>query len=161
MHFTLGVSVLAGLSFASAIAPNAQFERRDPSDKSGNTQIAFKCEGETIPNPGGSEGAGEGGSGYFTSSLGMTVDGGDTIYPAGCTSKDSTCDNCIFDDSHLSSPTNVTACWNPPGGQAGCSVEFSYNGYDYDSQNSQPKCGHTNSWGPFTDTIVAICYFDY
>jgi hypothetical protein len=47
-----------------------------------------------------------------------------------------------------------------PAGTSGCSIEFSYNGYDYDSQAGQPKCGHQNSFGPFSDTITAICYFD-
>lgn len=154
MRFEIIFSTLASLALASN-----NLVARDPSDKSGNTQIGLKCSGETIPNPGGSEGAGEGGSGYFTSSLSMTVNGGDAVYPE-CTAEDSTCDNCIFTDPALSSPTNVTACWNPPAGESGCSIKFSYNGYDYNSQNSEAKCGHENSWGPFTDTDVAICYFD-
>lgn len=27
-----------------------------------------------------------------------------------------------------------------PAGQAGCSVSFQYNGYDFDTQNKQPYC---------------------
>lgn len=156
MRFGLVFSSLASLALASN-----NLVARDPSDKSGNTQIGLKCEGETLPNPGGANGAGEGGSGYFQSSLSMTINGGSAVPPAACTSDSPTCNNCIFDDPSLSSPTNVTACWNPPAGSSGCSIEFSYNGYDYNSQTKEDKCGHENSWGPFTDTDVAICYFNF
>ncbi|KAI1185710.1 hypothetical protein F5B17DRAFT_432297 [Nemania serpens] len=152
-------SALAATTLASPTVSNPII-KRDPSDKSGNSQIAFSCYGLTLPSPGGPDQGGSGGSSYFHSNLGYFHSGSDLIPTAACTDKDSFCSNCIFDDPSLSSPTNVTACWNPPAGTSGCSIEFSYNGYDYDSQASQPKCGHQNSFGPFSDTITAICYFD-
>ncbi|TGJ85660.1 hypothetical protein E0Z10_g3123 [Xylaria hypoxylon] len=146
LTFTLAATALA------SPAPSTPIIKRDPSDKSGTSQIAFSCYGLTLPAPGGSGQGGSSGSSYFHSNLGYFHDGSDLIPTAACTDQDSFCSNCLFDDANLSSPTNVTACWNP--------IEFSYNGYDYDSQASQPTCGHQNSFGPFSDTITAICYFD-
>ncbi|KAI8626330.1 hypothetical protein F5Y19DRAFT_447046 [Xylariaceae sp. FL1651] len=136
----------------SSPAPRALMAR-DPSDKSGTSQMAFKCEGLTLPDP-----STNGGSSYFQSSLGLFHNGGDKIYPSACTQEDAFCSNCKFDD--LGSGTNVTACWNPPAGKSGCGIEFTFHNYHFNSQNSEPYCGHTNSFGAFSDTITAICYFN-
>ena len=117
------------------------------------------CSGVTVPYPGGEGGQGEGGSSYFTSSLELNA-AGTQVNPDACTELSSTCSNCIFSGGGLSSPTNVTACWNPPSGKGGCSIEFQYNGYDYNSQTSEPKCGHTNSFAAFQSDLTAVCYFD-
>jgi hypothetical protein len=104
-------STLAATALASP-APSAII-KRDPSDKSGNSQIAFSCYGLTLPSPGGEGQGGSSGSSYFHSNLGYFHDGSDLIPTAACTDKDAFCSNCIFNDPSLSSPTNVTACWNP------------------------------------------------
>ncbi|KAJ5247310.1 hypothetical protein N7468_002293 [Penicillium chermesinum] len=115
MRATFILSALASLALVSATPLGADvLTKRDPSDKSGNTQIALECTGETLPDPGGDGGAGEGGFGYFTSNMKASIKGGDDIGPTACTDKDGTCSNCLFEDSGLSSSINVTGCWNPP-----------------------------------------------
>lgn len=153
------LSATIGLSLASAIPETNTLVRRDPSDKSGNSQFVLQCEGVTIPNQGGANGEGEGGASYFYSNMLFNAQG-TKIDPVACTDSSSTCSNCLFSGGGLSSDTNVTGCWNPPAGQSGCSVSFSYNGYDYDSQDSQPTCGHQSGFEPFAFDLSAICYFD-
>lgn len=164
MRFTSALSALIGLSMASespAYDPTEKHSlaRREPGGKSGTSQIVLQCKGVTIPYPGGDGGQGEGGGSYFTSNLLFNADG-TQISAEACTETSSTCTNCLFSDGRLSSPANVTACWFPPSGESGCSIEFQYNGYDYNSQNSEPKCGHTNGFSPFSFDLSAICYFD-
>lgn len=162
MRLLTTISTVVGLTMASAIPDTASTNnlvRRDPSDKSGTSQIVLNCEGVTLPQPGGANGAGEGGFGYFYSNMLFNANG-EEIQATGCTETSSTCNNCLFEGGGLSSPTNVTGCWNPPAGQAGCSIEFSYNGYDYDSQASQPYCGHQSGFEPFSFDLSAICYFN-
>ncbi|KAI1113576.1 hypothetical protein F5Y14DRAFT_417615 [Nemania sp. NC0429] len=116
MHSTVAfllTSALAATTTLAAATPSGPLMKRDPSDKSGNSQIAFSCYGLTLPIPGGPNQGGSGGSSYFHSNLGYFHDGSDLIPTAACTDKDSFCSNCLFDDPSLSSPTNVTACWNP------------------------------------------------
>ncbi|KAJ5095138.1 hypothetical protein N7532_007429 [Penicillium argentinense] len=133
--------------------------RRDPSDESGNSQFVLQCEGETLPAPGGASGEGEGGSSYFDKNLLFNAQGA-KIEPEACTSDGSTCSNCLFSGGGLSSPTNVTGCWNPPGGQRGCQLSFKYNGYDYDTEKGESKCGHLSGFKPFAFDLSAVCYFD-
>ena len=53
----------------------------------------------------------------------------------------------------------VTGCSNPEAGA--CSIEFLYNGYDYNAETKEPKYGHQNSGvQAYSDTKTAICYFD-
>ncbi|KAI0457604.1 hypothetical protein F5B21DRAFT_501334 [Xylaria acuta] len=108
----LVASTLAATALASP-APSTPIIKRDPSDKSGNSQIAFSCYGLTLPVPGDENQGGSGGSSYFHSNLGYFHDGSNLIPTAACTDQDSFCSNCLFNDPSLSSPTNVTACWNP------------------------------------------------
>lgn len=111
------------------------------------------------PQQGGANGEGEGGASYFYSNMLFNAQG-TKIDPVACTESSSTCSNCLFSGGGLSSDTNVTGCWNPPAGQSGCSVSFSYDGYDYDSQDSQPTCGHQSGFEPFAFDLSAICYFN-
>ncbi|KAJ5618888.1 hypothetical protein N7510_002872 [Penicillium lagena] len=162
MKLSTILSALASLTAVTAIPLSSLTKpiKRDPSDTSGNSQFVLQCEGDTIPNPGGEGGAGEGGSSYFYSNLLFNAQG-TQISPDACTSESAgICSNCIFSGGGLSSATNVTGCWNPPGGQAGCSIQFMYNGYDYNSQNSEPYCGHVSGFEPFQFDLSAICYFD-
>lgn len=152
-------SFLINLLAATAItAVPAAIQKRDPSDQSGRATIAFQCSDTTIPNPGGATGEGEGGSGIFSTNLVFTDESGATHAPSGCTEVDGFCDNCLIEGGGLSSATNVTACSNPAGGS--CSIEFQYDGYDFNSENSEPYCGHTNSFEAFGDDKTAICYFN-
>lgn len=170
MKFLALLSTLAALGTVSALPnpiPNAEPEadtasiivKRDPADKSGNSQFVLNCEGTTIPNPGGTGGEGEGGGSYFSKDLLFNANG-EKISPSACTDKDSFCSDCLFEGGGLSSATNVTGCWNPPGGKKGCSIEFEYNGQHYDSQAKQDKCGHLSGFEPFAFDLSAICYFD-
>lgn len=159
MKLSLIISSIIGLALATPTPEVHTLSRREPSDKSGNSQFVLQCEGVTIPNQGGASGEGEGGLGYFYSNLLFDANG-EKIQPVGCTESSSTCSNCLFSGGGLSSDTNVTGCWNPPAGQKGCSVTFSYNGYDYDSQASQPYCGHQSGFEAFSFDLSAVCYFD-
>ncbi|KAJ5179294.1 hypothetical protein N7492_002504 [Penicillium capsulatum] len=159
-------SILFGLAASVAIpSPEASdsvfLERRTPSDKSGNSQIALNCHATFEPNQGGVSGEGEGGSAQFNQDL-IFVAQGTKITPDACTDVDEGpfCNNCIFSGGGLSSPTNVTGCWNPSGGNKGCSVKFKYNGYDYNTQNKEDVCGHEDSFEPFQSGLSAVCYFD-
>ncbi|THZ27083.1 hypothetical protein D6C91_02398 [Aureobasidium pullulans] len=146
------------LSFSLlALASVASFATAVPSDQSGTAQFALSCSGITVPDV-----VAQSGTSYFTSSLKFFPDGGDgdAIPATACTDESSTCSNCLFEGGGLSSPTNVTGCWNPPAGQAGCSVSFQYNGYDFDTQNKQPYCGHKNEFQPFASDLTALCYFN-
>lgn len=150
------------LSTATALPPIPRphtLIRRDPSNQSGNSQFVLQCAGITLPNPGGANGEGEGGFGYFYSNLLFNANG-TKISPSACTDQDSYCSNCLFSGGGLSSATNVTGCWNPPAGESGCSITFAYNGYDYDSQAGQPYCGHQSGFEPFSFDLSAICYFN-
>ncbi|KAJ5180863.1 hypothetical protein N7492_004073 [Penicillium capsulatum] len=140
-------------------APEPILVKRDPKDKSGKSQMVLQCEGTTLPQPGGANGEGEGGASYFYSNLVFNADG-KKINPKGCTKQSSTCDNCLFEGGGLSSPTNVTGCWNPPGGKRGCSIDFQYNGHHYNSQDKQDACGHQSGFQPFAFDLSAICYFN-
>lgn len=154
------ISALISLLAATAITASPVVQKRDASDKSGKATIAYECSDTTIPDPGGDEGAGEGGSDIFSTSLVFTDESGTTHSPTACTDFDVTeaCGNCLMEGGGLSSATNVTACSNPAGGM--CSIQFQYNGYSFDSQNSEPYCGHTNSFQAFGDDLTAICYFN-
>jgi hypothetical protein len=143
----------------AVVAIPATVQKRDPSDKSGKSTMAFACDDTTLPNPGGDQGQGEGGGGIFSTNMQFTDASGQKISPKACTAKDDFCGNCLIEGGGLSSPTNVTGCTNPAAGA--CSIEFNYKGYDYNSEKGQPKCGHQNSGvEAFSDTKTAICYFD-
>lgn len=88
----------------------ASIASADPSDKSGKSQMTFKCTGVTLPDP-----VGGGGYGIFTDDLSFWPEGqdGPEIKPTACTEIDSFCNNCLIEYDQLSSATNVTACWNP------------------------------------------------
>ncbi|KAJ5095459.1 hypothetical protein NUU61_004815 [Penicillium alfredii] len=162
MKFLPILTTLTTLTAASAIPPtdNALARRGDgPEDKSGNSQFVLQCEGTTVPNPGGAGGEGEGGGSYFNSNMVFNANG-QKINPEACTQKDSVCDNCLFSGGGLSSPTNVTGCWNPPGGKRGCTIQFMYNGHDYDSDKGDKACGTTNQFQPFAFDLSALCYFN-
>lgn len=135
---------------------------RDPSDKSGNSKMDFVCDQETIPIPGGVGGEGEGGFSQFNSYLKYINAAGTSVAPNSCANegKASFCYKCAFDIGPSKINTTVEACYNPMGGTGGCTVEFNYKGYDYNSQTKEPKCGHTNSVEPFSSGLQAICYFD-
>ena len=137
----------------------SEIVERTPKDQSGNSQIYLECNEVLIPEPGGAGGSGEGGSSYFSTNLVFNAQGQE-IDPVGCYDEYSTCSNCLFAGGGLSSPTNVTACWFPPAGSDGCSIEFQYNGYPYNSQTKEPYCGHTDKFEPFSSGLKAICYFD-
>ncbi|KAI0142873.1 hypothetical protein GGR57DRAFT_508472 [Xylariaceae sp. FL1272] len=156
---TLSVASLLAATALGSTLPR-DLVKRSPSDQSGTSSIVLGCNGVTVPMPGGAGGAGEGGFAYFSTSLKFSPDGGDAIQPTACTEDSSTCANCLFEYDGLSSATNVTACWNPPGGQAGCSIAFDYNGYSFDSQAEQPYCGHENGFAAFSFDLAALCYFN-
>lgn len=99
------------LSFSLlALASVASFATAVPSDQSGTAQFALSCSGITVPDV-----VAQSGTSYFTSSLKFFPDGGDgdAIPATACTDESSTCSNCLFEGGGLSSPTNVTGCWNP------------------------------------------------
>lgn len=99
------------LSFSLfALACVASFATAVPSDQSGTAQFALSCSGITVPDV-----VAQSGTSYFTSSLKFFPDGGDgdAIPATACTDESSTCSNCLFEGGGLSSPTNVTGCWNP------------------------------------------------
>ncbi|CAL5871687.1 uncharacterized protein PFLUO_LOCUS5940 [Penicillium psychrofluorescens] len=161
MKLSIVLSALASLTTVTAIPLSSLTKpaKRDPSDESGNSQFVLQCEGVTLPQPGGDGGQGEGGSSYFYDNMLFNAQG-TQIAPDACTSSSSFCSNCIFSGGGLSSATNVTGCWDPIAGSSGCSIEFTYNGYDYNSQNSEPYCGHVSGFAPFQFDLSAICYFD-
>ena len=139
-----------------------QFVRRDPSDTSGKSRMDFDCGTETIPIPGGPEGEGEGGFSQFNEYLAYLNDAGTSVPPNSCANegKSSFCFRCAFDIGPQKVNTTVEACWNPIAGASGCSIEFTYKGYTYNSQTKEPKCGHTNKLEAFSSDLQAICYFD-
>lgn len=157
MRFSILATTLSTFVMVSAV-PTGEVARglvaRDPSDTSPNSHVAFECTEVDVPTPGGGQG------GSSVSYLKIGIQGGDDHGPPACEKIDDFCQNCIFEDTALSSPTNVTTCYNPMGGYKGCSLQFSYNGYDFDTQNSEPTCGHTSSFAPFSGTLTAICYFN-
>lgn len=154
-------TIITLLASALAAAQPTVLQKRDPSDKSGKSTMAFACDDTTLPDPGGEGGTGEGGAGIFSTEMKFKDPSGTEHSPVGCTQVDSGgfCYNCLITGGGLSSATNVTGCSNPEAGA--CSIQFTYGGYDYDSEKGEPKCGHQNSGvQAFSDTKTAICYFD-
>ena len=163
---TITLLALVALSSGSALPEpiennqdGLELVKRTPSDRSGNSQMVFDCNAETLPSPGGAGGAGEGGSSQFSDSL-LLVAKGKQIGLAACHKEDEFCSNCLMAGGGLSSATNVSACWFPLGGDKGCSIEFKYNGYHYDSNAKEKKCGHVDKFEAFSDGLKALCYFD-
>lgn len=153
MKSTILVAVLLSAAFTTA----SPLEVRTPSDKSGKEQIAYNCQDLTLPNPGGAEGQGEGGTGIFTQSLSF-IDKDGKKHGAECDKSDSTCVKCTLKDG-LPSPIQVNACHFPIAGT--CNIDFEYKGYHYDTSKKQPKCGHEGGgFQAFSSSQTAICYLD-
>ena len=166
MHATTILTLFTGLATSIALpkpGPPSQakfLESRAPKNQTGNSQIVLKCDGITVPIPGGAHGEGEGGFGSFSDHVLLNAKG-QKVDPVGCTkTKSSFCTNCMFSGHGLSSPTNVTSCWNAVAGKKGCSIQFDYNGHKYDSQDKQDDCGHVNKLKPFQSGESAVCYFN-
>ncbi|OAQ67673.1 hypothetical protein VFPPC_13560 [Pochonia chlamydosporia 170] len=149
-------AAILSLLAATAIA-SPTLHGRTPSDKSGKEKIAYDCEDLTIPNPGGAEGQGEGGSGIFTQSLSF-IDKDGKNHGAKCEKSDGVCVKCTLSDG-LPSKIEVNACHFPVAGT--CNIDFEYKGYHYDTSKKQPKCGHEGGgFQAFSSSQTAICYFD-
>ena len=140
--------------------------RRTPSDESGKCIMSLECDSETIPQPGGAEGEGEGGFSQFSNTTMFQDSDGKQYPPSSCTNdgKDGFCNLCTWSGDNkgtLKDDVTVTACFDAMGGTGGCSIEFNYGGYDYNSQTKEPKCGHSNKGlQAFSSSLQALCYFD-
>ncbi|KAJ5178820.1 hypothetical protein N7492_002030 [Penicillium capsulatum] len=166
MKFLSLLSTLAVFGTVIALPnpmPNADLgnleplEKREAKDKSGKSQMVLQCEGTTIPQGAGSQGESGGGVGYFKKNMKMLANGKE-VTPSKCDEQNSFCSKCTFEGEGLSSATDVTGCWNPPGGKRGCSVEFQYNGHQY--KQGDDKCGTQGGFQPFSFDLSAVCYFD-
>ncbi|THZ14869.1 hypothetical protein D6C89_09974 [Aureobasidium pullulans] len=142
------------LSFSLfALASVASFATAVPSDQSGTAQFALSCSGITVPDV-----VAQSGTSYFTSSLKFFPDGGDgdAIPATACTDESSTCSDCLFEGGGLSSPTNVTGCWNPPTSLHPDPL-FETGGSGLRDHLSG---GHKNGFQPFASDLTALCYFN-
>lgn len=135
--------------------------RRDPEDKSGNSQFVLTGDNQTLRVSGGASGEGEGGdsnqhSGLYFNAQGTKIEAD----PDQCTYDGYYCNNCLFSGNGLRSTYNVTGCYNAAGGDRGCAVQFKYGGTDYNNDDGVPSCGHEDQNVPFGAHVSAICYFD-
>ncbi|CAI7660885.1 unnamed protein product [Penicillium pancosmium] len=166
MKFNLALAAaLISVAEASAIPADTTnlniLSRRDPKDKSGNSQFILSCDTETLPVTGGAGGEGEGGDSIQNSSLYFNAQGTKVeADPDQCTSDNPFCTNCLFSGHGLSSPTNVTGCYDAAGGDKGCTIKFKYGDTDYNNDDGVPSCGHEDKNVPFGSHLSAICYFD-
>ncbi|KAL4796751.1 hypothetical protein BDV19DRAFT_387946 [Aspergillus venezuelensis] len=164
MKFTaLSISAIIGL--ASAI-PSALNKRREPSDTNHNSNFDLHCTGVLVANPGGANGAGEGGSSYFESGLTLNPDG-QSYAPTSCGEADSqwsgSCQKCTFEGNGLAATTDVTACWTPTENMDGaCLIDFTYNDVRYNTKLTDPngQCGTTRGPSVSSYDEHGICYFD-
>lgn len=162
-NIALATAAILGDTQASALPADSvnTLSRRDPKDKSGNSQFVMECNSQTLPVTGGAGGEGEGGGSNQYSSFYLVAKGEQVeADKSECTYDGYYCNNCLFSGHGLSSPTNVTGCFNAAGGDKGCTVSFKYGDSDYNNEDGIKSCGHEDKGVPFGEDMSAICYFD-
>ena len=100
------------LFLVSTALANPVLLKREPSDKSGTSILEFHCSSATIPNPGGANGEGEGGTGLFNADMKFKIRGTE-VKPDSCTEQKGYCSTCTYKGNGLKEDITAKGCNNP------------------------------------------------